>query len=321
MPTRLNATLARWDCLTARRADVSDQAAAAYPVPPPPEAVRLPRWRRDAVCAGQVLGELAQLGRWRSRTPGRSLTQYEARWAAQSAQRQWPGTDLATAVTLSSYGSGLLHALIDFVPYTVPAPAFFRWRAAKIGRIFGTHYVPSTPIAEIGCGFGKNLLALAYAGFTDLAGFDPTESAVRALTQEAAYFHQSWLIGQCNLLDPDPAVLKRLSGRVLFTNHVIEQLPRHVPQALDWLRRAAPAEVVHLEPCAELLRPTRDLADLAGWLHLISADYQRSLLSCLRRLAADGQVELLEVRALGYSPRLTHTPALLRWRPARARRT
>jgi SAM-dependent methyltransferase len=263
-----------------------------------------------------VLGETARLARWRSRAPERSLREYEARWSAQWAKlRRQPASDLATAVTMSSYGSRPLNALLEFVPYEISAPAFFRWRAAKLGRIFGAHYATSTPIAEIGCGLGKNLLALAYAGFTDLAGFDPTESAVRAVTEEAAYFGQPWRVGHGNLLDPDPGLLDWLSGRVLFTNHVIEQLPRHVPQALDWLCRAAPAEVLHFEPCVEFLRPARDLGDLAGWLHVVSADYQRSLLGCLRTLAADGQVELLEARSLGYSPRLTHAPALIRWRP------
>jgi hypothetical protein len=300
---------------------MSGDAAAPYAVAPPPEAIRLPRWRRDAICAYQVLQETARLASRRQRTPGRSLREYEARWAAQRARRPpRPGRDLAAAVAMSSYGGQTLNALLDFVAYEVPAPAFFRWRAAKLGKIFLTHYARSTPIAEIGCGLGKNLLALAHAGFTDLAGFDPAESARRALTDEAALFRQPWIVGRCNLLDPDTEVLKQLRGRVLFTNHVMEQLPRHLAQALAWLLRAAPAEVVHLEPCVEFLRPARDLADLASWLHVVSADYQRSLLGCLHQLAADGRVELLEVRPLGYSPRLTHPPALIRWRPAGAHR-
>jgi hypothetical protein len=103
---------------------------------------------------------------------------------------------------------------------------------------------------------------------------------------------------------------------VLFTNHVIEQLPGHVGQALDCLLRARPAEVIHIEPCAGLLRPARRLGDLASWLHIIAADYQRDLLASLDSLAAAGHADILETRLLGYSPRLVNAPALVRWRPA-----
>jgi hypothetical protein len=50
-----------------------------------------------------------------------------------------------------------------------------------------------------------------------------------------------------------------MTGHVLFTNHVIGQLPGHTRQALGCLLRAWPAEVIHIEPCA-LLATLNDLA-------------------------------------------------------------
>ena len=102
---------------------------------------------------------------------------------------------------------------------------------------------------------------------------------------------------------------------MLLTNHVIEQLPQHVPTAVDTLMRAEPLEVMHIEPCPELLRPWRSALDLATWLHTRARDYQRTLLSELARRQDRGQLTILEVTPLGYAPTPRSLPTLIRWRP------
>ncbi len=218
---------------------------------------------------------------------------------------------------LSSYGRARLHALIDAAPYAVDAPAFFRWRADKLAAVFGTHHPRSTPITEIGCGVGKNLLALARAGYDRLAGYDPAPSAVRAVASLAGRYGLAIETGRFDLLDPDQEVLARLRGQVLFTNLVLEQLPRHVPEALECLLRAAPLEVMHIEPCPEVLHPWRSASDLATWLHTRANDYQRILLDELARWQRAGRITIAEVTALGYAPHPRSAPTLVRWRPAR----
>jgi SAM-dependent methyltransferase len=248
--------------------------AAGYPVVLPPEAIPLTTWRRREALAIAIAREARRLASRRHRTPARSRAEYQSRWASQLASRRWQAaSNLAEATELSSYDNQQLTAMMDFIPCSVPAPAFFRWRSAKLAAIFRAHYPAGTPITEIGCGIGKNLVALAAAGYTQLAGLDPTSESVEALRLQARWFRQPWQAGNFDLLDPDPDTLGQLAGRVLFTNHVIEQLPGHAAQALDCLLRARPAEVIHIEPCAGLLRPARRPDDLASWLHIIAADY------------------------------------------------
>jgi SAM-dependent methyltransferase len=295
---------------------------ADYPIPLPAEAVPLPFLPRSAALATALCLEAARAVRRSRRTPASSLTEYESRWADQLADSRWQAVpDLDAAISLSSYGNRQLTALMDFTPCSVPAPAFFTWRAAKIAAIFRAHYPTDTPVTEIGCGLGKNLILLAHAGYTRLTGLDPADSAIQAVREQAEWFAQSWQAVEFDLLNPNPIILDRLAGQVLFTNHVIEQLPGHTHQALDCLLEARPAEVIHIEPCAELLAPARSTADLASWLHIIAADYQRTLLTTLTELAAQGRAEILEARLLGYSPRLANAPALIRWRPAPDART
>jgi SAM-dependent methyltransferase len=292
-------------------------ASAGYPAGLPPEASPLTARQRREALAVVIARETGHLAWRRRRTPARSFAEYQSRWARQLAGHRWrdAGT-LDEATALSSYGNQRLTAIIEFTPCAIPAPAFFRWRTAKLAAIFRAHYPASTPITEVGCGLGKNLITLAAAGYTQLAGLDPASEAVEAVREQAHWFGQSWQTGNFDLLDPDPAILDTMAGRILFTNHVIEQLPGRAAQALDCLLRARPAEVIHIEPCAELLRPARRLEDLASWLHIVAADYQRELLTTVNSLVTAGQALILETRLLGYSPRMINAPALIRWRPA-----
>jgi SAM-dependent methyltransferase len=297
-------------------AEITRARTGPYALAPPAAAVPLSRGRLAAVCLREIADELPLLGRRRRRTATRSQLEYEQRWAGQAAGARWLAAErVEDAVGLSSFGDATLTALMEFRPYAVPAPDFFRWRARKLALVVGTHHPPSTPIAEIGCGLGKNLLALASAGFERLSGFDPTASAVEAVAAQAAHFGLDIETGRLDLLDPDPGVTRSLAGRVLLTNHVMEQLPRGIPTALDTLLGCQPAEVLHLEPCAELLRPWRWAPDLATAVHMRAVDYQRTLLTELRRLERAGRITILEVRPLGYAPRVRHAPALVRWTP------
>jgi SAM-dependent methyltransferase len=202
----------------------------------------LPVLRRSAALARAVWLEATRAVRRGRRTPASSLTEYESRWAGQLAGCRWhAAADLDNAISLSSYGTAQLTALMDFTPCSVPAPAFFAWRAAKITAIFRAHYPADTPVTEIGCGLGKNLIVLAHAGYTRLTGLDPAGSAIEAVREQAEWFAQPWHADRFDLLHPDPAILDLLAGTVLFTNHVIEQLPGHTRQALDCLLRARPA--------------------------------------------------------------------------------
>jgi hypothetical protein len=58
--------------------------------------------------------------------------------------------------------------------------------------------------------------------------------------------------------------------------------------------------------------PARSAVGLTSWLHIIAAAYQRSLLTTLNDLAAQGRPETPEARVLA---RLATAPALTRWRP------
>jgi hypothetical protein len=287
---------------------------AAYRVPPPAGAMPMSAAETWWRCARKIARDA-----WRRperRTPSASLDEYERRWAEQRRQARWlRARSLDEVSSLSSFGDRTLAAMIDGTGYRVAAADFFRWRRDKLLRLFARHYPLDTPITEVGCGVGKNLLALASGGYRDLCGGDPAPSALAALLDVAVQFGLRLPAFRCDLLAPDAVTAERLRGRVVFTNHVLEQLPRHLSRAIETIARAEPLEVIHLEPAGDLLRPWASVTDLASWVHLRARDYQRGLIGHLTKLAASGRLRLLEVSPMRYGPQLWNPPTLVRWAP------
>lgn len=287
-----------------------------YNLAPPTDAVQLSRLQAIRLSLSATIQETRRSTDRKLRSPSASLMEYEQRWAKQIAQKRWQYADnLAMALQMSSYGDVNLNALMESISYTVPARSFFRWRAEKIAKIFKYWYPLNTPITEIGCGLGKNLLVLAWAGYKKLTGLEPVRSALSAISDQCQYFNVDIGVHHFNLLSPDPVVLDRISGHVLFTNYVMEQLPYDIPNALESLIRTNPQEVIHIEPCIEFLKPFRNIVDLPSYFHIKRCDYQQTLIQELERLHQNAVIQILEITPLGFSPVLRNAPTLIRWRP------
>jgi SAM-dependent methyltransferase len=289
----------------------------AYDVPVPPTATALPALDRYAAVGAQAVTEARAWlrRRGRPRTPTVSAVEYDQRWSAQARGRRWDGASgLSEAVRLSSYGDSSLRALVEFQPVSIPAPDYFAWRAAKLGAIFGAHSGRDEPVLEVGCGLGKNLLALAHEGFSRLRGLDVSPHAVRASREQLAAFGVRSVVEQADILELGGR-RELVTGSTVFTNYVLEQFPQHLEPILRRLAELGPRQVIHLEPCADRLPCRRAWERLPSSWHVRAHHYQRALIRTLRRLEQRGVLTVREVRPLGFSPYLFHSPVLLRWEP------
>lgn len=290
-----------------------DSEGDRYGCDVPPSARLTSRLRFRALLLPKVARDLAGLPFRQRRTSARSIEEYDRRWG--SADVRFSGVDdLEEAVARSSYGNRQIHALIEHNPYRVPARDFFLWRARKLTGIFAEHYSRDVPILEVGCGIGKNLMALALGGFSQLYGTDASSEAVRGLQSLSNALRLDIGCAPFNLFG-SPAECLAVSRPVIFTNYVLEQMPGRVQEALEKIIELGPREVVHIEPCPQPLYQVRSLLSLANWSHAYRRDYERGLLDALSHLEARGQLKRLEVVPLGFSPHLTHAPILVRWKP------
>lgn len=290
-------------------------ASTTYTSARPPTAIPLSR-SESRIEVLRAAGRLAKgFSGLRSRTPSRSISEYNARWQTQFDAAPWSrAASVDEAVKLSSYGDANLCALVDFSAYRIPARDFFLWRSDKLASIFRSAYPTQTPLLEIGCGAGKNLAVLSRAGYSQLRGFDPTPSAVECVRSLASTLDLPVEVSLGDVLNDD---LRRYGAEdaVVFTNHVLEQLPGRVDAAIARILAARPREVLHIEPLWEAFAAGRPFSRLSR-LHVVVHHYQRELLSELERREQRGELFIREVTPLGFSPKLVNWPTLIRWVPS-----
>lgn len=109
-----------------------------------------------------------------------------------------------------------------------------RWQAATVCLVDMMKEVPrDASILELGCGAGRNLRAMRAAGFTNLAGIDISEEAVRmlgAITPDHAFaLHEGDIHERLYHLPPVDAVvsvatMQHLDDKQFFLN--FRRLPR-----------------------------------------------------------------------------------------------
>lgn len=288
-----------------------------YDVPVPPSATALPVLTRYAAVVEQAAIEARSWlrRRCRPRTPAVSADEYDRRWHAHAQQRRWQcASSLAEAVRLSSYGDARLRALVEFQPVSIPAPDYFAWRATKLAAVLGAHGPRDQRVVEVGCGLGKNLIALAHQGFTRLSGLDVSSHAVAATREQLVAFGVPAIVEQADLRDLG-GQRALVAGSTVFTNYVLEQFPRQLEPILRRLAELGPHQVLHVEPCADRLPRRRAWERLPSSWHVRAHHYQRALLRVLLGLEQRGVLTVLEVTPLGFSPYLFHSPVLVRWRP------
>lgn len=187
---------------------------------------------------------------------------------------------------------------MGFRAFDLPTQDFFEWRDRKIALIFNRHSPRSSLVVEVGCGLGKNLLALARHGFTNLVGIDPCPAAIAGLRARSRRLN---LPIRCYVADVLRAstFVHLTEGSTIFTNYVLEQLPEHAEEAVADLVAAKLRTVIHLEPCAsrDPLRSAWERWPSA--MHAWANDYQFKLLPVLRWQSLEGRLVVKETLPLG----------------------
>lgn len=213
----------------------------------------------------------------------------------------------------SSYGDAVLDALVESSVVRVAAPDFFEWRGLWLTSLLRSVRGSATLLVDLGAGAGKNLPSQTLAGFEQIVTIEPTRSGCEALGDLARRVRLPVSVVRGKL----PHLPLRLDRRcVVFTNHVLEQLPGRIDACLDAIIALGDVRVVNIEPSFHPRSWMRHpIAESVDVLYRRRRDYGGGMSMSLLRRQARGEISILRHASCRYSPRVVNVPTLAVWEP------
>jgi len=245
------------------------------------------------------------------------MSEYDAgHWARARRERVWERADSLEAFLIGER-TDMIVARVDDTPTRLPCREYYRYRLDALPRLV-SRYLDCDDVAELGCGIGNNLFALSLA-FPErhFLGLDISPNGVETGRAIAAHFGLSDrvhfdFLDLANASDPNFALLR---DKCCLTFFCLEQIPYSIEGVVRNIARARPRRVLHVEPSAELLDLRRP-GDWANYAFVKSMDYQSGLFRLLPRLAATGELRLVQVGHAEFAPTLQNTGFTAVWEPA-----
>jgi SAM-dependent methyltransferase len=247
----------------------------------------------------------------------RVMNEYDAgSWARVRKERAWERAGSLEEFLIGERSDTIV-ARVEGVPTRLPCREYYRYRLRALAQLV-TRHLQGDEIVELGCGTGYNLFALSLASpDRRFIGFDISPNGIETARAIAAHFGLAERI-RFDFLDltkaGDPN-FALLAGRCCFTFFCLEQIPYSIEAVVRNIAQARPRRVLHVEPSTELLDLRRP-ADWANYAFVKSMDYQSDLFRLLPRLAAAGELRVLQVNRAEFAPTLQNTGFTAVWEPA-----
>jgi SAM-dependent methyltransferase len=180
-------------------------------------------------------------------------------------------------------------------------------------HVFATWFGHVDRVVEYGCGTGTSLMLLAQQmPRLQLCGLDWAPSSQAIVAKLAAKLGRPIEAARFDMFQPVPLGLGPRCG--VFTSAAMEQLGRDFEPLLQHWLVGEPSICVHLEPIHEEYAVDSLFDEVARRYHE-RRGYLRGFLGRLRELAAQGRIELLEVRRTGLGSFFHEGYTLVVWRP------
>lgn len=192
----------------------------------------------------------------------------------------------------------------------------FELRFVEVVRswIFEEFFAPFNNLYEFGCGTGFNLVPLAQR-FPDkkLFGSDFVQSSVDLVNSIARHYKLNLSATLFDMILPNPDY-RILPSSAVYTFGAIEQLASRFEKFLEFLLKQKPDLCLHIEPTVELYDDTH-LIDFLGIKFHRKRGYTEGFLPTLQKFAAEGRVEIQQVKRLYFGSLFMEGYSLIVWRP------
>lgn len=270
-----------------------------------------------ALICRELAASVVALGTRRRRDQVRVRAEYDGGyWSDVLRAARWRHTPTLEEF-LNPATTGVRVCKVDNRYVRARSVDYYRFRRDRLLLVMREFAGAEPELVELGCGYGANLFSLTLGGpWQRLMGLDVSEAGITAGRQIAERFGLSDRVtfDRLDLTNPDDPAFARLRGRAAFTYYCFEQIPYDTEAVIRNLLRAGATRVVQIEPLAELLR-WNSPKDLVNYLYILRSDYQRTLLTTLRRLERERMLRITAVRRLYYAPSIRHDPAVVCWEP------
>lgn len=177
-------------------------------------------------------------------------------------------------------------------------------------------FLPAHTVVELGAGYGSVMLGLARRkafGDASLIGAEYAASGVQCLSRLAQAEGLRADAGGCDFTLPRLTELDIRPGALVYTCMAVPCVPELPDSFVDGLVRLRPAVVVHIEPCIEHFGTS--LLGLLRTRYTQLNDYNRNLLSLLRRRESAGDLRILAEEKCFFGENCLMPCSLVAWVP------
>ena len=171
---------------------------------------------------------------------------------------------------------------------------------------------------ELGSGAGSNVFQILdeFDQITSAACGDISPNGVSCTRMVRDRFDLNVSCFVHDHYDPNPDLMKQCKNAIVLTCQSIEQLPRTPAVLLDQLEAACPKIVIHLEPVNEHNFSNNRLLNIMRRQYTEINDYNRDLLTVLKKMEANGKIELVMNEGNIFGSNVMNPLSIIAWRPA-----
>jgi hypothetical protein len=178
-------------------------------------------------------------------------------------------------------------------------------------------HLPATAVAELGCGYGSVILALARkAAFQDLPYFaaDFTTTGPELARLIAANESIALATGRADFRTMPMTDLEIPEGALIYTSYAAQYVEPLTDAFIDGLIRLRPKAVIHIEPVYEHCDPAT-LLGLLRQRYIQANGYNRNLSTILRDHETRGSLEIIRDSSPGFGPNPLLAASVIAWVP------
>ena len=200
------------------------------------------------------------------------------------------------------------------------AKQFYNDEIALYKKVLTKYLKKGDSIIELGAGYGAIILKLSEifgADYQYLAG-EYTDNGLEAMRRLAMNEKNKIITGKCDFFSLTKDECFKNAGGVLYTSYALMYINELSHNFVNYIKSIKPKYCIHFEPCYE----HHAIDSLDGLLcrkYIEVNDYNRNLLTVLKKAEKQGEIEIIEENKNVFGNNALLPISIIVWRPLYAK--